>query len=177
LPKEKFPSRYPEDSLEHQIGVKLMYRMKYFMEVFEKQQGRVPTFNDIFVKSVELASEVAMFKDMYKKMFNIYINVRAKKGNIAELFEQIAGRVFADIQIQFALDPTLDIGTIEGYEEKDYEIRTPYSWFTLLHEFVHIYLKELDFPDDERVAYVIPAGIFYFFKYYDNRRESLDCFT
>jgi len=75
------------------------------------------------------------------------------------------------------LDPTLDVGYLEGYEEKDYEIRTPYSWFTLLHEFVHICLKELDYPDDERLAYVIPAGIFYFYKYYNNRRESLEGFT
>jgi len=47
-----------------------------------------------------------------------------------------------------------------------YVIETPYSWFTTLHEFVHIILTEAEFEDDERMAYVIPAGVYYFYKYY-----------
>ncbi len=174
---EKYPSRYPEDSLQHQIGVRLMRKMKYFLEVFEEQHRRVPTFNDVLNKSVELAMECSLFKDQYEKMFNVYISARSNGGDIVDVFESIASNVFGDTVIRFTLDPTLDVGYISGYEEKDYEIRTPYSWFTLLHEFVHIILREQDFYDDERVAYVIAAGIFYFFKFYENRDETLSRFV
>ena len=173
---KKYPNRFPEDSLEHQIGVRLMRRMKYFLEGFEKQRKRVPTFNDVFSKSVELAMEVSLFKDKYMKMFDVYIKSRSRGSDITGLFESIDNVVFADVEIRFTLDPTLDVGYISGYEEKDYEIKTPYSWFTLLHEFVHIILREQNYPDDERVAYVIAAGVFYFYKFYNNRRSTLEDF-
>ena len=43
-------------------------------------------------------------------------------------------------------------------------------------EFVHIVLREVDYPDEERVAYVIPSGIFYDFKFYGKRRSTLEDF-
>ena len=153
-----------------------MRRMKYYLEVFEKKHGRVPTFDDVFGKSVQLAMEVSLFKDKYKKMFDVYIKSRSEGGKIIDIFEAIANEVFVDTEIRFTLDPTLDVGYLEGYETKDYEIRTPYSWFTLLHEFAHIILREQDIPDDERVAYVIAAGIFYFYKFYGKRRSTLEDF-
>ena len=176
MPKQKFPMRYPEDSPEHQVGVRLMMRMKYYLRVFEEQYGKIPSFDDMFIKSVELAPEVSNFKEMYKRMFELYINTRAKGGTLVDVFGAIAQNIFADIEIRFALDPTLEVGYLDGYEDKDYEIRTPYSWFTLLHEFVHVFLREQDFPDDERVAYVIPAGIYYFYQFYGKRRSTLEEF-
>lgn len=36
--------------------------------------------------------------------------------------------------------------------------------------FVHVLLAQLEIPeeDDERVAYVIPTGVYYLYKYYDD---------
>ena len=154
-----------------------MKTMKYFLEVFEENHCRVPTFDDVFSKSVELVKEVSLFRDKYSKMFDVYISSRSRGRNIVGLFEAITSEVFADTEIRFTLDPSLDVGYIDGYENKDYEIKTPYSWFTLLHEFVHVILREQDFPDDERVAYVIAAGIYYFYKFYYSRRSVLNDFA
>ena len=177
MPKFKETSRYPTESIEHQIGVRLMRRMKYFLEGYEKKYGRPPTFEVIFVKSVELAPEVADFKTEYKKMYDTYARVRRTSNDIYDVFDELTLALFGkDMVIRFSLEPDLDVGYVDGYENKDYHIRTPFSWFTLLHEFVHIVLREVDYPDDERVAYVIPSGIFYDFKFHGKRRSTLEGF-
>jgi len=177
LPKFKETSRYPTGSIEHQIGVRLMRRMKYFLEGYEKKYGRPPTFEVIFVKSVELAPEVADFKTEYKKMYDTYARIRRTSNDIYDVFDEISHVLFGgSVVVRFSLDPTLDVGYVDGYENRDYTIKTPFSWFTLLHEFVHIVLREVDYPDDERVAYVIPSGIFYDFKFYGKRRSTLEDF-
>jgi len=40
--------------------------------------------------------------------------------------------------------------------------------------FVHVLLAQQEFPeeDDERIAYVIPAGVYYFYKYYGDRNDD-----
>ncbi len=40
------------------------------------------------------------------------------------------------------------------------------------NEFVHIVLKEIDYPDDERVVYIILSGVYYFYKYYGGKSDD-----
>ena len=76
--------------------------------------------------------------------------------------------MFPDVEVKFCLVPDLDVGYID-IQDEHYEIHTPFSWFTLLHEFIHIMLTEAEFDDDEQMGYVIPSGVYYFYKYYGDR--------
>ena len=108
-------------------------------------------------------------------MLEVYREGRNSVVGIYGIADRLQKRMFPDVEIKFCLVPDLDVGYID-IQDEHYEIHTPFSWFTLLHEFVHIVLREVDYPDDERVAYVIPSGIFYDFKFYGRRRSTLEDF-
>ena len=160
--------RFPKDSDDHTRRYSLMQRMNYYLKTFEKRFNRIPTFEDIYQKSLELLPDVKHFKSEYIIMLEVYVECRRSDVGIYRLADELQRKMFPDVEVKFCLVSDLDVGYID-IQDEHYEIHTPFSWFTLLHEFIHIMLTEAEFNDDEQMGYVIPSGVYYFYKYYGDR--------